>query len=188
MVFDYDAGLQGFNLYIYCGNNPVNRIDISGADSSPIDDDVEDILEAKTLDGGGNPGPMPGPSAVITNPIDAAYRHSYDLSQASNSSSFGSAIQTNGYTTYGQVGGEKTEIHHIVEQCQQAKSGFSASDIQSASNKIAIPYSVHRLISGYYSSKREYTEGLRVRDWLAGQSFAQQTAFGWQILDMYMRK
>ena len=33
IVYDTDAGLQGYNLFIYCGNNPKNRIDASGFDS-----------------------------------------------------------------------------------------------------------------------------------------------------------
>ena len=52
-MFDTDAGFQGFNLYVYCGNNPVGRIDVSGTDSSKIDEgDITDD-EFKTY-GGGN--------------------------------------------------------------------------------------------------------------------------------------
>ena len=43
IVYDTDAGLQGYDLFVYCGNNPVNRIDISGADSTDIDNaDITD--------------------------------------------------------------------------------------------------------------------------------------------------
>ena len=82
----------------------------------------------------------------------------------------------------------KTEVHHIVEQCQMKKSGFSKDLIQSSSNKVTLDYSVHRKISGFYSSKQpELTNGsnLRVRDWLAGQSFEFQTQFGWDIIRRY---
>ena len=44
-VFDRDTGLQGYDLFAYCGNNPVNRIDISGADSVDFEDDGEEIDE-----------------------------------------------------------------------------------------------------------------------------------------------
>ena len=81
-----------------------------------------------------------------------------------------------------QPSSKKTEVHHIVEQCQQKKSGFSSSQIQSPSNKITLDYDVHRKISGYYSSKPEGFDGLRVRDWLAGKSFEEQTEFGWQVI------
>ena len=82
---------------------------------------------------------------------------------------------------------EKTEIHHIVEQCQEKKSGFSREMIQADSNKVELPYSVHRKISGYYSSKQDFTGGLRVRDWLSGQSFEQQTIFGWKVIKQMLK-
>ena len=78
-----------------------------------------------------------------------------------------------------------TEVHHIVEQCQTSKSGFDSTQIQSNGNKIALDYSLHRQISGFYSSKPEFTDGLRVRDWLAGQSYAEQTAFGWKVINYH---
>ena len=54
--------------------------------------------------------------------------------------------------------------------------------IQAEYNKIRLPYSVHRAISGFYSSKPAEFEGLRVRDWLAGQSFEDQYSFGWKVI------
>ena len=43
IVYDTDAGLQGFSLFLYCGNNPTNRVDASGKDSIDlIDGDKED--------------------------------------------------------------------------------------------------------------------------------------------------
>ena len=76
----------------------------------------------------------------------------------------------------------KTEVHHVVEQCQKTKSGFSNAQIQAPSNKVTLDYSVHRKISGHYSSKPSDLRGLRVRDWLAGQSFEDQTKYGWEII------
>ena len=78
---------------------------------------------------------------------------------------------------------EKTEIHHIVEQCQAKKSGFDKVDIDGNRNKADVAYSLHRKVSGYYSSKQSFTNGLRVRDWLAGQSFVEQWEFGMKILN-----
>lgn len=48
VVFDYDAGLQGYDLFVYCGNNRVNRIDVSGADSLQIDDAEEELDDTAT--------------------------------------------------------------------------------------------------------------------------------------------
>ena len=99
-------------------------------------------------------------------------------------------FQTEGFNTYfiTSVGilvhnsCGKTEVHHVVEQCQENKSGFSKSQIQSDSNKVTIPYETHRKISGYYSSKQPFSNGLRVRDWLAGKSFEEQSNFGWSVI------
>ena len=82
---------------------------------------------------------------------------------------------------------EKMERHHIVEQCQVKKSGFSRTDIQGSSNLIDIPRSLHQRISGYYSSK-PYTLGLRVRDALVGSSFEDQRAFGWSTFEKFARE
>ena len=38
----------------------------------------------------------------------------------------------------------RTEVHHVVEQCQTYKSGFSNDMIQANSNKVVLDYSVHR--------------------------------------------
>ena len=59
VVYDVDAGLQGYNLFIYCGNNPKNRIDASGFDSEDNDSKVYDSTpeeEALLLGSGGKGG------------------------------------------------------------------------------------------------------------------------------------
>ena len=81
--------------------------------------------------------------------------------------------------------GDKTEVHHIVEQCQVNKSGFTVTQIQDESNLITLRQDIHREISSIYSSKiPELTGGsnLTVRNWLAGQSFDEQTKFGYNII------
>ena len=146
-------------MFIYCGNNPINRIDISGADSEEFDGDpnLKDEKEVLSLGPGGD---------------------------GKSSGGIGNTRPGGEYSNYAGNSG-RTEIHHIVEQCQSAKSGFTNEQIQAQSNKVRIDYATHRAISGYYSSKQSFTNGMRVRDWLAGQSFAEQTAFGWSIIDHY---
>ncbi|MTI96027.1 MAG: hypothetical protein FH749_11190 [Firmicutes bacterium] len=78
--------------------------------------------------------------------------------------------------------GKGNQYHHIVEQSQIAKSGFLPRQIHHYDNVIAVPKPVHRKISSYYSSKRDFTNGLRVRDWLAGKSFEEQMEFGLKIM------
>jgi RHS repeat-associated protein len=78
--------------------------------------------------------------------------------------------------------GEGKQWHHIVEQSQINKSGFSSTQIQNTNNLIAVDSATHAKISGYYSSKQAFTGGKTVRDWLAGQSYGKQFEFGMQKL------
>ncbi len=76
--------------------------------------------------------------------------------------------------------GTDMQWHHIVEQSQIPQ--FGAKAIHDVKNILAIPKEVHQAISGYYSSRPAFTDGLRVRDWLRGKSFAEQYEFGVQQL------
>ncbi|OPX41900.1 tRNA(Glu)-specific nuclease WapA precursor [Ruminiclostridium hungatei] len=78
--------------------------------------------------------------------------------------------------------GQGNQWHHIVEQSQISKSGFSPTQIQNTNNLIAVDKATHAQISGYYSSKQAFTGGKTVRDWLAGQSYEKQFEFGMQKL------
>jgi len=77
--------------------------------------------------------------------------------------------------------GEGNQWHHIVEQCQIRKSGFSAIQIQNVDNIIAVDKATHTKISGYYKSHVPGTK-ISVRDWLAGKSYSEQYEFGKQVL------
>lgn len=78
--------------------------------------------------------------------------------------------------------GKGKEWHHIVEQCQIKKSGFSKYWINNSNNVVNISKSVHRKVSAHYSSIMPGTNGLRVRDWLAKQSFEKQYKYGIKVL------
>ena len=82
--------------------------------------------------------------------------------------------------------GAGNEWHHIVEQNQIQKSGFSPRMIHNTNNIRAVPCQTHRAISGYYSSKQVFTNGMTVRNWLAGQSFSAQYDFGLSVLKMFL--
>ena len=82
--------------------------------------------------------------------------------------------------------GAGNEWHHIVEQSQIARSGFSSQMIQNTNNIIAVSKTTHRAISGYYSSVQPFTGGMIVRNWLAGQSFSAQYEFGLNVIKMFM--
>ena len=73
--------------------------------------------------------------------------------------------------------------HHIVEQNQTYKSWFNPNWIQNTNNVINIDSKVHDKISGYYNSIQEFSNGMRVRDWLVGQDFKTQYEFGIKVLN-----
>ena len=58
--------------------------------------------------------------------------------------------------------------------------------IQNTDNVVAISKETHRAISGYYSSIQPFTNGLTVRNWLAGQSFSAQYEFGLNVIEMFI--
>ena len=104
----------------------------------------------------------------------------------------GAASAGKGFDTYRQLKNEigspgaGNEWHHIVEQSQISKSGFSPQMIQNTNNIVSISKTAHRAISGYYSSVQPFTNGMIVRNWLAGQSFNAQYEFGINVIKMFM--
>jgi len=89
----------------------------------------------------------------------------------------------------GKTYGRDNQWHHIVEQNQEKYSGFTKQNINKVSNIIAVPTSgkdsVHKKISGLYSSKQPYSQGKRVREWLQGKSYEEQFDFGMKELKKY---
>ena len=82
--------------------------------------------------------------------------------------------------------GEGKHWHHIVEQAQIKKSGFSPYQIHNTSNIIAVDAATHAKITGHYNTTTfDFTGGLSVRDWLAGQSYENQYKYGVDILKQF---
>lgn len=104
----------------------------------------------------------------------------------------GSLVPDRGFDTFDHLKkylgdpGTGNAWHHIVEQSQIDKSGFSSEIVN---NIISIPHgagSIHAAISGYYTSKPAFTDGLSVRDWLAqNKTFEEQFEFGLYVLRRY---
>lgn len=80
---------------------------------------------------------------------------------------------------YGSAGPGK-EWHHVVEQSQEGR--FGSLSINNTKNLIPLPREVHAQISGYYSSKLDFTGGLTVRQWLSTKSFDFQYQFGADVV------
>jgi methyl-accepting chemotaxis protein len=116
----------------------------------------------------------------IINVIDEIAFHTNILAlnaavEAARAGNAGKGFESfNDLKKYLESPGEGNQWHHIVEQSQINKSGFSVSQIQNTDNIIAIDKATHAKISGYYSSKQAFTGGKTVRDWLAGQSYEAQ--------------
>lgn len=71
---------------------------------------------------------------------------------------------------------------HIVEQSQIGRSGFAPEEIHSPYNLNPVSANLNQLKANYYGSIRPFTGGGTVRDWLTGQSFADQYEFGMDIM------
>jgi phage tail tape-measure protein len=161
-------------MFTYCMNNPVNMADtngniawwiIGGGIGAVVGGAVGAVISYKTT-GKVNWKSVTGGAVAGA---DAGW-----AAQAAYTSIIG--VSGIGFTTFqklkdylGSTGVGK-QWHHIVEQCQEVKSGFANTMINNTKNAIAINSSIHAKINGYYSSIQPFTNGQRVRDWLAGQS------------------
>lgn len=70
---------------------------------------------------------------------------------------------------------------HVVEQSQIGRSGFAPEEIHSPFNLDPVDAGINQAKANYYSSIRPFTGGQTVRDWLTGQTFAEQHAFGMRV-------
>ena len=181
-------GILGNNMFSYCRNNPVSRVDIYGEadadcyDNDPLDE--EDIL--KVAQGGGGSG-------SIYNESYKCYQANsqFDSSTANAERSF-NLPEGKGFENFNQsksyIGsaGKGCHWHNILEQCQIARSGFSPEQIHNTANVISVDQTTHGQITGYYNRKTlPFTGGLSVRDWLTGQPFAVQYDFGIGVLNQF---
>ena len=206
---DIGAGLIGTNLYSYCANNPANKYDPTGEFAVTITTCIIVGAVAGVATGGGigayfshnkfgkiswkyvAVGAATGGIAggLVGWGAGAILAH-FGAIAVSSSITAGGGVSFETFQKLKQFLGSPgagNQWHHIVEQCQEVKSGFMNSWINNSNNVINISTKVHQRISAYYSSipKEGFTNGLRVRDWLAGQSFQQQYEFGVKILKIF---
>ena len=208
--FDEGAGLLGYNVYAYCANNPVMFKDETGESIT-----LTCILIGAgigLLAGGGfgayraskngySPsdgwkywkyvvgyGVAGGAIGALVGWGAGALIAKYGVATAATSITKGGGARFSSFNalkrSLGSAGKGK-QWHHIVEQCQIGKSGFSKYWIQNSNNVINISNSVHTKISAYYSSIQSFTNGMTFRNWLAGQSFKTQYEWGIKVLRMF---
>ena len=160
-------GMLSNNMFSYCRSNPVCRRDVRGTieEDCLTGDDKEDLV--KQPDGG------------------------YSGSGSGTATDCPTGQQTGGkgFSSFGALksflgsAGAGKHWHHIVEQCQTQKSGFTSEQVNNTSNVIAVDSGVHSQITGHYNStKFDFTGGLSVRNWLAGQPFEVQFEYGMNVL------
>ena len=218
--------MLGCNIFVYCENNPIIRVDNNG--------DMWQLIPAldprnMVYGGGGDSGLFDfhpgysyyapydsfayntycirtgtaiadaqllgyysfGPSSAMLNP--SAYIVSGAVTVTDNMATSGVTGGGKGFSTFRELkkflgsAGANNDWHHIVEQSQIEKSGFSPQQIHNTNNIVPVNRSIHSKISGYYSSKQEFTGKLIVREWLAGQSYKAQYEFGIKIFNEYTR-
>ena len=207
--FDEGAGLIGYNVYAYCANNPVMYKDdtgesitlciLIGAGIGLIAGGVFGAYRAnkngyspsdrwkywKYVVGYGVAG---GAIGALVGWGAGALIAKYGVATAATSITKGGGARFSSFSalkrTLGSAGSGK-QWHHIVEQCQIGKSGFSKYWIQNSNNVINISNSVHTKVSAYYSSIQSFTNGMTFRNWLAGQSFKTQYEWGIRVLRMF---
>ncbi len=108
-----------------------------------------------------------------------------------NGNTYNNLVPNQGYSSFKNLkksigsAGRGNHWHHIVEQSQIEKSGFSPYQIHNTSNIIAVDKATHSQITGHYNKILNYTNGMTVRNWLAGQSFETQYNYGIDILKQY---
>lgn len=78
--------------------------------------------------------------------------------------------------------GKGKQWHHIVEQTPGNVARFGPEALHNTENVIAVDAKVHERISAFYSSKQRISGDMVVREWLRTQSYAQQRAFGLDVL------
>ena len=113
-----------------------------------------------------------------------------DATQVTREGAVGtSAALPSGYSSFGAAKtalgspGEGNVFDHVVEQSQIGRSGFTPEEIHNPFNMNPVSSRVNQLKANYYSSKQGFTNNLTVRDWLTGQSFADQHRFGMDTLE-----
>ncbi len=101
----------------------------------------------------------------------------------------------NGHRAWGSFGGFKSamgsagpgkEWHHIVEQTPSNVKRFGGEALHNTENVIALDKALHTDVSRLYSSIKYNITGsfkLTVREWLRGQSYEAQRAFGLLAID-----
>jgi len=192
MMPDIWAIMQSGNLYVYCVNNPIMFQDPSG--------EFIITLTVLVVVGGKLVLKAAAGAKVVTLATGAAASKGAimvggkvvrgsaivaNIAGAASVTKVGDQVKNIGFNSFRQLknyigsAGRGNVWHHIVQQCQIRKSGFSANLVHSTQNVVNLTRAQHIAVEKIYSGKIDgLTNGLIFRDWLAGQSFEAQYRWG----------
>ncbi|MGH6682332.1 MAG: hypothetical protein ACRECA_00155 [Pseudolabrys sp.] len=77
------------------------------------------------------------------------------------------------------------DIHHIVEQTQAEKDGFTREVIDGPDNLVLIPRLKHQEITGWYQTKNDDFGDLSPREYLSGRNWEIRKAVGLDALRIF---
>jgi hypothetical protein len=77
------------------------------------------------------------------------------------------------------------DIHHVVEQTQAERGGFTREQIDSSENLVRIPTMKHWEINAWYQTENQDFGRLTPREYLSGRSWDVRRAVGLEALRIH---
>ncbi len=187
------------NLYSYALADPVNATDTNGLETGSVTNysewrgRPEPITPQELYVWGGLlavaavpavlPYSLPVAGACLSNPV-ACNQVAIDLTDPMP----GGSAPSVGFRSFSAFkrafgpAGDSLNWHHIVEQTSANVARFGAEALHDPANLMRLDQATHLQLSGLYSSKQPFAEGLTVRQWLSTKSFIEQREFGFEML------
>ncbi|SHI07731.1 RHS repeat domain-containing protein [Clostridium grantii] len=210
--------LLSHNVFAYSNNNPINMVDPSGHFAFALSFVAEAVMAVGATVGAvlSSPVVLVGAAIAATCFLGYAIYTHYTSTPDSSSEKISSSKgmdgagggssntpnnndnkEPKGFKSFrklkkfvGPAGAGKA-WHHIVEQTPANIAKFGEETIHNIDNIMKLDHgkgSMHAQISGFYSSIKPFTNGLRVRTWLSTKSFEEQYEFGMKIIKLFQDK